>query len=61
MIGTFFPNAVVQAMTLLDECADDMEVAQTFIRTRLYGKDLDEVVWWGEVLEALRVNQRNQA
>lgn len=61
MIGTFFPNAVVQAMTLLDECADDMEVAQTFIRTRLCGKDLDEVVWWGEVLEALRVNQRNQA
>jgi hypothetical protein len=61
MIGTFFRNAVVQAMTLLDECADDMETAQMFVRTRLSGKNPEEVVWWGEVLEALRVNQRNQA
>jgi hypothetical protein len=57
----FFPNAVVQAMTLLDECADDMETAQMFVRTRLRGQDLEEVVWWGEVLEALRLNLRNQA
>ena len=61
MIGTFFPNAVVQAMTLLDECADDMEIAQMFARTRLSGKDPKEIVWWGEVLEALRLNERNQA
>lgn len=61
MIGMFFPNAVVQAMTLLDECADDMETAQMFVRTRLRGQDLEEVVWWGEVLEALRLNLRNQA
>jgi hypothetical protein len=61
MIGMFFPNAVVQAMTLLDECEDDMEVAQTFIRTRLSGRDPEEIVWWGEVLEALRLNERNQA
>jgi hypothetical protein len=61
MIGMFFPNAVVQAMTLLDECADDMEVAQMFVRARLRGRDLEEVVWWGEVMEALRVNERNQA
>ena len=61
MIGMFFPNAVVQAMTLLDECADDMEAAQTFARTRLSGRDPEEIVWWGEVLEALRLNERNQA
>jgi hypothetical protein len=61
MIGMLFPNAVVQAMTLLDECADDLEVAQMFVRTRLAGKDPEEIVWWGEVLEALRVNERNQA
>ena len=61
MIGMFVPNAVVQAMTLLDECADDMEVAQTFVRTRLSGRDPEEIVWWGEVLEALRLNERNQA
>ena len=61
MIGMFFPNAVVQAMTLLDECADDMEVAKTFARTRLSGRDPEEIVWWGEVLEALRLNERNQA
>lgn len=61
MIGPFFPNAVVQAMTLLDECSDDMETAQMFVRTRLSAKDPEELVWWGEVLEALRVNQRNQA
>jgi len=45
MIGMFFPNAVVQAMTLLDECADDVEVAHMFVRTRLRGRDLEEVVW----------------
>ncbi len=61
MIGMFFPNAVVQAMTLLDECADDMETAQMFVRTRLFGRDPEEIVWWGEVLEALRLNERNQA
>lgn len=61
MIGSFFPSAVVQAMTLLDECADDLETAQMFVRTRLRREDLAEVVWWGEVLEALRVNQKNQA
>jgi hypothetical protein len=61
MIGMFFPNAVVQAMTLLDECADDMEVAQMFVRTRLSGRNPEEIVWWGEVLEALRLNERNQA
>jgi hypothetical protein len=61
MIGSFFPNAVVQAMTLLDECADDMETAQMFVRTRLSVKSPKELVWWGEVLEALRTNQRNQA
>jgi hypothetical protein len=61
MIGTFFPNAVVQAMTLLDECADDIETAQNLVRMRFCGDDLDEVIWWGEVLEALRVNERNQA
>jgi hypothetical protein len=61
MIGMFFPNAVVQAMMLLDECADDMEAAQMFVRTRLRGRDLEEVVWWGDVMEALGVNERNQA
>ena len=61
MIGMFFPNAVVQAMTLLDECADDMEAVQMLVRTRLRGHDLEEVVSWGEVLEALRLNLRNQA
>jgi hypothetical protein len=61
MIGMFFPNAVVQAMTLLDECSDDIEAAQMLVRTRLVGKDPEEIVWWGEVLEALRVNERNQA
>jgi len=61
MIGMFFPNAVVQAMTLLDECADDMETAQMFIRARLSVINPEELVWWGEVLEALKVNQRNQA
>ena len=61
MIGMFFPNAVVQAMTLLDECSDDMEVAQRFVRTRLSGRDPEEIIWWGEVLEALRRNERNQA
>ena len=61
MISMFFPNAVVQAMTLLDECADDIETAQMFVRTRLVGKDPEETVWWEEVLEALRVNERNQA
>jgi hypothetical protein len=48
-------------MTLLDECADDMETAQMFARMRLSGEALEKVIWWGEVLEALRVNQRNQA
>jgi hypothetical protein len=61
MSGNFFPTAVVQAMTLLDECADDLETAQMFVRIRLRGDDVDEVAWWGGVLEALRVNQRNQA
>jgi hypothetical protein len=61
MIGSFFPNAVVQAMTLLDECADDIETAQTFLRNRLSVKSPKELVWWGEVLEALRANPRNQA
>ena len=61
MIGMFFPKAAVQAMTLLDECADDVEVAQMFVRTRLRGRDLEEVVWWGEVMEALQVNERSQA
>ena len=61
MIGMFFPNPVVQAMTLLDQCSDDIEAAQMFVRTRLVGKDPEEIVWWGEVLEALRVNERNQA
>jgi hypothetical protein len=61
MIGSFFPNAVVQAMTLLDECADDTEVGRMFVRTRLRGRDLEEVVWWGEVMEALRMDERNQA
>jgi hypothetical protein len=61
MIGTFFPNPVVQAMTLLEECADDIETAQMFARMRLSDEDLEKVIWWGEVLEALRVNQRNQA
>jgi hypothetical protein len=61
MIGAFFPNAVIQAMTLLDECSDDMETAQTFVRARLCEKSPEELVWWGEVLEALRVNERNQA
>ena len=56
-----FPNAVVRAMTLLDECGDDIETAQMLARMRLRIGDLDEVIWWGEVLEALRVNQRNQA
>ncbi len=61
MIGTFFPNAVVQAMSLLDECADDIEVAQMFVRSHLRGDDIEEAIWWGEVLEALRTNRRNQA
>jgi hypothetical protein len=61
MIGMFFPNAVVQAMTLLDECADDKEVAQMFVRTRLFGTDPEEIVGWGELLEALRRHERNQA
>jgi hypothetical protein len=61
MISTFFPNAVVQAMTLLDECADDIEMARMFARVRLCEKDLQSMIWWGEVLEALKVNQRNQA
>jgi hypothetical protein len=60
MINTFFPNAVVQAMTLLDECADDIEMAELFARIRLCEDDL-QTVRWGEVLEALRVNGRNQA
>jgi hypothetical protein len=57
MIGMFFPNAVVQAMTLLDECADDVEVAQMFVRTRLRGRSC----LVGKVMEALRVDERNQA
>jgi len=61
MIGTSFPNAVVQAMTLLDECADDIETAQMLARMQLCDEDMDSVIWWGEVLEALRVNERNQA
>ncbi len=61
MIGPFFPSAVVQAMFLLDECADDIETAEMFVRTRLRTEDLQQVVWWREVLEALRANQRNQA
>jgi hypothetical protein len=61
MIGTSFPNAVVQAMTLLDECADDIETAQMLARMQLRDEDMDSVIWWGEVLEALRVNERNQA
>lgn len=61
MIGTFFPNAVVQAMTLLDECADDLETAQMFVRSGLSVMSPKDLVWWGEVLEALRTNQRNQA
>jgi hypothetical protein len=61
MIDTLLPSAVIQAMSLLDVCADDIEVAQMFIRTRLWGKDLEEVVCWGEILEVLRTNQRNQA
>ena len=48
-------------MTLLDECGDDIETAQMLARMRLRIGELDEVIWWGEVLEALRVNQRNQA
>jgi hypothetical protein len=60
VMGTCFSTAVVEAMTLLDECADDIETAQVLARMRLYG-DAEEIIWWGEVLEALRVNQRNQA
>jgi len=61
MIRTPFPNAVVQAMTLLDECADDMETAQMLARMQLSDDDMYNMIWWGEVLEALRVNERNQA
>jgi hypothetical protein len=61
MIGTPFPNAVVQAMTLLDECADDIETAQLLASIQLGDDDVKNVIWWGEVLEALRVNERNQA
>lgn len=61
MISTFFPNAIVQAMTLLDECADNIEMAQTFACIRLRDADMHTVIWWEEVLEALRVNQKNQA
>jgi hypothetical protein len=61
MIGIPFPNAVVQAMTLLDECADDIETAQMLARMQLRDEELENVVWWGEVLEALRVNERNRA
>lgn len=61
MIGTPFPNAVIQAMTLLDECADDIETAQLLASIQLGDDDVKNVIWWGEVLEALRVNERNQA
>jgi hypothetical protein len=61
MIGTPFPNPVVQAMTLLDECADDIETAQMLARMQLRDDNMESVIWWGEVLEALRTNQRNQA
>jgi hypothetical protein len=61
MIGTPFPNAVVQAMTLLDECADDIATAQMLASIQLRDDDMENVIWWGEVLEALRVNERNQA
>jgi len=61
LIDARFPNAVVRAIALLDKCADDLETAQMFVRMRLRGEDLEEVVEWGEVLEVLRVNERNQA
>jgi len=61
MVGTPFPNAVVQAMTLLDECADNIETAQMLVHMQLRDDDTENAIWWGEVLEALRVNQRNQA
>jgi hypothetical protein len=61
MIDTFFHPAVVQAMALLDECADDMETARMFVRARLSEKDPEDLVAWAEVLEALRVNRKNQA
>jgi hypothetical protein len=61
MVGTPFPNAVVQAMTLLDECADNIETAQMLVHMQLRDDDTENAIWWGEVLEALRVNERNQA
>jgi len=61
MVGAPFPNAVVQAMTLLDECADDIETAQMLASMQLRDDNMENVIWWGEVLEALRVNERNQA
>jgi len=61
MVGGFFPNSVVQAMTLLDECEDNIEMAQMLARMQICEEDLEKVTWWGEVFEALRVNQRNLA
>jgi hypothetical protein len=61
MTGSLFPNAVVQAMTLLDECADDIEMAQTCARAQFWAGDMEASIWWGEVLEALGANQKNQA
>jgi len=48
-------------MTLLDECADNIETAQMLVHMQLRDDDTENAIWWGEVLEALRVNERNQA
>ena len=61
MVGGFFPNSVVQAMTLLDECEDNIDMAQMLARMQMCEEDLETATWWGEVFEALRVNQRNLA